>query len=117
MISPGPAAADAWAVPAAGQLAAILAKRRAEVPDCRWAGDRDFLWVMAWLEHQTSLERQAAREWRPAPHLQDELRRAAQPLEQPVVSQALWDEWVLPWVRARPALPRRARSPARRLGP
>jgi hypothetical protein len=41
------------------------------------------------LEHQALLERQAAREWRPAPQLQDELRRAAQPLEQPVVSQEL----------------------------
>lgn len=117
MVSPGPAVADAWAVPAAGHLAAILSKRRAEVPDCRWAGDRDFLWVMAELERQALLERQAARERRPAPQLQDELPRAAQPLELPVVPQVLWDEWVSLLVGAQPALPRRARSPARKLGP
>lgn len=107
MVSPGPAVADAWAVPAAGRLAAILWKRRAEGPDCRWAGVRDSLRVMAELEHQ------AAREWRPAWQLQDELRRAAQPLELPVVPQALWDEWELLQVRAQPALPPRARSQGR----
>jgi hypothetical protein len=42
MVFPGPAAADAWAALAAGHSAVHLAKRRAKVPYCPWAWDRDF---------------------------------------------------------------------------
>lgn len=72
MVVPGPAAADAWAVLAAGRLAAILGKRRAEALDCPWAWDRDFLRVMAGRERLDVPERSDVREWRQSPPLRDE---------------------------------------------
>lgn len=92
MVVPGPAAADAWAVLAAGRLAAILGKRRAEALDCPWAWDRDFLWVMAGREQSDVPERPDVREWHRAPPLRDEQRTAANSLVQPVVLLALWAE-------------------------
>lgn len=87
MVFPGPAAADAWAGPAADHWDANLAKRRAAVRDCPWAWARDFRWVMAEPGHPVVPERPDGREWPPAPRPRDELRMDANPPVQLAVLQ------------------------------
>jgi len=68
--------------------------RREEVPDSRWALDRDFLTAMAVTERLFLLARQGdVRERNPALKPRVALRKVAHHLVQPV-AWALWVEWV-----------------------